>query len=163
MWFSKQKHSLPYCECYSRENFCRRHVHCIGYRTSSDLISPDLIFAEHTSSSHGTVADLEGVPWVPWNPPFCRQREDQPAHGHCVFSRNMSHLILKQSVSVSYSSFWANSNYQLYSVIARLAGCNLVASYTKYYFVQFWFVCKYVQLEMQCSKKKIVSMVTLKL
>ena len=29
-------------------------------------------------------------------PPFCRQIEDQPAHGmHCVFSRNISDLILK--------------------------------------------------------------------
>jgi len=53
-----------------------------------------------------TVADLEGVPWVPWNPPFCRQLEDQPAHGmHCVFSRNVSDLILKRSVSVSYIQF----------------------------------------------------------
>ena len=34
------------------------------------------------------VADLEGVPWVPWNPPFCRQLEDQPAHG-TVFSREI--------------------------------------------------------------------------
>jgi len=37
-----------------------------------------------------TVADLEGVPWVPWNPPFCRQlSEDQPAHG-TVFPRKTS-------------------------------------------------------------------------
>jgi len=50
------------------------------------------------------VVDLEGVPWVPWNPPFCRQLEDQPAHG-TVFSRNISGLILKRSVSMSYSSF----------------------------------------------------------
>ena len=34
------------------------------------------------------VADLEGVPWVPWNPPFCRQLEDQPAHG-TVFSQEI--------------------------------------------------------------------------
>jgi len=46
------------------------------------------------------VADLEGVPW---NPPFCRQLEDQPAHG-TVFS-HISDLILKRSVSASYSSF----------------------------------------------------------
>jgi len=32
-----------------------------------------------------TVADLEGVPWFPWNPPFA---EDQPAHG-TVFSREI--------------------------------------------------------------------------
>jgi len=31
------------------------------------------------------VVDLEGVPW---NPPFCRQLEDQPAHG-TVFSQEI--------------------------------------------------------------------------
>ena len=48
-----------------------------------------LVFPQLTANLWMSVADLEGVPWVPWNPPFCRQLEDQPAHG-TVFSQEIS-------------------------------------------------------------------------
>ena len=48
-------------------------------------------------SSGGSMGSME--------PPFCRQLEDQPAHGTVFQSREICDLILKRSVSVSYSSF----------------------------------------------------------
>jgi len=70
--------------------------------------------SDHRCGYHGTTSGgSRGGSMGSMEPPFLQTTWGSAGPWHCVFSRNISDLILKRSVSVSYSSSWANSNYQL--------------------------------------------------